>query len=60
MLARLVVIWAKRMNPRVATSRTLLCTICENALMGFAIPVAVEAIAPISPRRTVVGTMAIK
>ena len=41
-------------------SRTLLCTICENALMGFAIPVAVEAIAPISPRRTVVGTMAIK
>ena len=38
----------------------LLSTISAKALIGFAIPVAVEAIAPMIPSITVAGTIAMK
>ena len=60
LLARLVDSCAKIMKPSVTRRTILLSTICANALIGFAIPVAVEAIAPIRPSSTVAGTIAQK
>ena len=52
---RLVVICAKMMKRRVMTRRNLLSTIIENALMGFATPVAAKDMKPIRPRSIVIG-----
>ncbi len=57
MLARFVVSRAKMIKPKVTTITTLLSTIYAKALMGFVFPVALDAIAPITPRRTVAGTI---
>ena len=57
LLARFVVSCAKIMNPSVTIITTLLSTISAKALIGFAFPVAVDAIAPITPRSTVAGTI---
>ena len=60
LLARFVESCANMINASVTTSTILLSTISANALIGFAIPVAVEAIAPIIPSITVAGTIAMK